>query len=258
MTERNPVFVEERQNRILQMLSKDQKILVDDLSRVFDVSHATIRNDLNQLSERGLLKRTHGGAVSITKVNFEQNSHEKLASHLQEKRRIADCACQLIEDGDTIVIDTGSTMAVFAEMINAKNLTVVTNDLSIALTMEKHEDYRVVLLGGTVRNDYHCTLGPATIEQLKALHVDKAFVATNSITAKEGLSTPDLNHADIKRHMIASADQTILLATGNKFGRKSFAHFAATAELDVIVTDSSASENDLNAIRALNVEVILA
>lgn len=258
MSERNAVFVEERQNRILQILSKDQKILVDDLTRIFDVSHATIRNDLNQLSERGLLKRTHGGAVSITKVNFEQNSHEKSASRLPEKRSIADCANKLIEDGDTIVIDTGSTMAVFAEVIAAKKLTVVTNDLGIALTMEKHEDCRVVLLGGVVRNDYHCTLGPSTVEQLKTLHVDKAFVATNSITAKEGLSTPDLNHADIKRHMIASADQTILLATGNKFGRKSFAHFADTAELDLIVTDASAPEDELNAIRALNVEVVIA
>ena len=177
---------------------------------------------------------------------------------MQEKRRIADCACKLIEDGDTIVIDTGSTMAVFAELINAQHLTVVTNDLSIALTMEKHEDCRVVLLGGTVRNDYHCTLGPAAVEQLKALHVDKAFIATNSITAKEGLSTPDLNHADIKRHMIASADQTVLLATGNKFGRKSFAHFAAITDMDMIVTDTSVPEDELNAIRALNVEVVIA
>lgn len=258
MSERNAVFVEERQNRILQMLAQDQKILVEDLTRIFGVSHATIRNDLNQLSERGLLKRTHGGAVSITKVNFEQNSHEKRASRLPEKRGIADCANKLIEDGDTIILDTGSTMSVFADVITAKKLTVVTNDLCIALTMEKHDDCRVVLLGGIVRNDYHCTLGPSTVEQLKALHVDKAFVATNSITAKDGLSTPDLNHADIKRHMIASADQTILLVTGNKFGRKSFAHFANAAELDMVITDASAPEDELNALRALNVEVVIA
>ncbi len=258
MAEQNAVFVEERQNRILQMLSQDQKILVDDLVEIFGVSHATIRNDLNRLSERGLLKRTHGGAVSIAKVNFEQNNHEKRTSRLPEKRSIAACANKLIEDGDTIILDTGSTLSVFAEVITAKHLTVVTNDLDIALAMEKHDDCRVVLLGGVVRNGYHCTLGPSAVEQLKALHVDKAFVATNSITAKDGLSTPDLNHADIKRRMIASADRTILLATGNKFGRKSFAHFADTTELDVIVTDASIPEDELNAIRALNVEVILA
>ena len=257
MSERNPVFVEERHTQILEMLSQNQKLLVDDLSRSFGVSSTTIRNDLNLLSKRGLLKRTHGGAVSISKVNYELNTSEKQTRYLAEKSSIAAAADELVEDGDTIVIDTGSTMAIFAEMLTARNLTVVTNDLSIALMLEQHRDYRIVLLGGMMRNDYHCTLGPAAVEQLQSLHVDKAFIATNSISAQEGLSTPDLNHADIKRHMIKAADQTILLATGAKFGRKSFVRFAEMDEIGRIVTDASAPEDEISAIRAHGVEVII-
>ena len=252
---RGPVFLEERQSQILQMLSRNHKLLVDDLSKQFGVSAATIRNDLNQLSEQGLLQRTHGGAVSISRVNFEQSTDKKVVSHLPEKRRIVQAAARLIEDGDTIVLDTGSTTALFSEFITAKGLTVVTNDLKIALALEKHRDYRIVLLGGMLRNDYHCTLGPTTVDEMQRYHVDKTFIATNSLSVQEGLSTPDIHHADIKRYMIKAADQTILLATSNKIGRKSFVKFAELADIDHIITDDRIREEDAQTLRALNVRL---
>ncbi|MCR4623014.1 MAG: DeoR/GlpR family DNA-binding transcription regulator [Clostridiales bacterium] len=249
----NLIFVEERQSQILQMLSQEQKLLVDDLCKQFGVSATTIRNDLHDLSERGLLQRTHGGAVSVSKVNFEQSTDKKVISYLPEKNRIAQAASDMIEDGDTVVLDTGSTTYVLANAIKARNLTIVTNDLSIALLLEKKKDYRIVLLGGAIRNEYHCTLGSTTVDEMRRLHVDKTFIATNSVSIRDGLSTPDLHQADIKRQMIASADRTILLATSNKFGRNSFVKFADITDIKHIITDDGINSNDIQALKAMRI-----
>lgn len=259
MAEKNNdvVFVEERQSCILQMLMKDQKLLVDDLSKTFAVSSATIRNDLNLLSRRGLLKRTHGGAVPVSKVNFELTTSEKAARYLSEKQRIAQAASKLVDDGDTIALDTGSTTALLAEALKVSNLTVVTNDINIALYLEKNEGYRVVLLGGLLRSNYHCTLGPTTTGEMKMYHVDKAFIATNSISIQYGLSTPDIYHAEIKKSMIEAANEVILLATSNKFDCKSFVNFAKVETLTHIVTDDAIRDEDVRALQAMNIKTTI-
>ena len=250
------VFAEERQNRILQMLLQDRKLMVNELSHHFRVSPTTIRNDLNLLSKKGLLQRTHGGAVAISRVNFELSSNEKATRHLAEKKRIAQKACAMVEDSDTIVLDTGSTTAIMAAALKAANLTVVTNDLNIALSLEQHKDYRIVFLGGTLRKEYHCTLGATTVKEMRKYHVDKAFIATNSISISSGLSTPDINHADIKKCMIESAEEVILLATSNKFGLNSFVHFADVEAMDHIVTDGALDDETVRILTDKGIEVI--
>ncbi len=137
MENKEVLFAEERQSRILKLLKKEHKVLVPQLCELYGVSPATIRNDLNDMESRGLLKRTHGGAILNTKMGFEQNVEQKLTRNSREKEAIAKIAAEYVEDGDAIAIDTGTTTLAFARCLTEKkNLTVITNDLNIAAFLD--------------------------------------------------------------------------------------------------------------------------
>ena len=144
------LFAEERQAQILKTLKAEHKVFVPALCELFDVSPVTIRNDLNYMQEKGLLKRTHGGAVLKSKIGYEENVAEKLSKNQRQKEKIAELAVSYVEDGDIIALDTGTTMLAFAKKLTEKkNLTIVTNDLNIAAYFDSNkEDITVILLGG--------------------------------------------------------------------------------------------------------------
>ncbi len=235
------MFVEERKARILELIESQRKVTVPTLCDAFRVSSATIRNDLRDLERAGLLIRTHGGAMVKSKTGMEQDMTQRGVQHLAEKRRIAEAALGLVEDGDTIILDTGSTTFELALLLGRrKDITVVTNDLAIALVLEDWPSVRVVFMGGIVRRKYHCTViyGSAGRDILAGLSVDKAFMASNSFSLDKGASTPDINHAETKKLMMSIAAKIVLLFDASKFGRSSFALFAPLPSIDAIVTDS--------------------
>lgn len=238
--ENSHLFLQERQDQILTMLNKEKKLLVTQLSEVFHVSPATIRNDLKEMEGRGLLVRTHGGAILNTKSGAEKNSVQKQSLYTGEKRNIALCASQMVEDGDTIAIDTGTTTMAFAEAIaEKKNLTVITNDLCIALYLEEHSSANIVIIGGIMRRGFHCSCGSMAVEGLKGFRIDKCFLATNGLTAEVGLSTPDMGHAEVKKQLIAIASQVIVLCDSSKIGTNSFCAVAPASVIHILITDSS-------------------
>jgi DeoR family fructose operon transcriptional repressor len=237
------MFVEERKAKILEIIASQRTVTVLALCDAFHVSGATIRNDLRDLESAGLLVRTHGGAMVKSKTGMEQDMTQRGVQHLAEKRRIAEAALGLVEDGDTIVLDTGSTTFELALLLGRrKDITVVTNDLAIALALEERPSVRVVFMGGIVRRKYHCTViyGSAGRDILAGLSVDKAFMALNSFSLDKGASTPDINHAETKKLMMSIAAKVILLFDASKFGRSSFALFAPLPSIDTIVTDTIA------------------
>ena len=244
-----PLFAEERREQIIKLLAEQSKLLVPNLCDIFDVSPATIRSDLRDLESEGRLKRTHGGAIPIGKAGFEPDSHSKEVEKIDEKIKIAVYSAGLIEDGDIVALDTGTTTLELAKRLtDKKNLTIVTNDVNISMYLEANSNANIILLGGTVRRGFHCTTGIMTINSLKDLNVDKAFMATNAFSLEKGFTTPSFEHAEVKKAMLSIASQNIMLMDSSKFGRVSFVKFASLGCVDRIVTDKGVGSKTVESI----------
>lgn len=249
------LFPEERRQSILRILNERGKLTVEDMCLAFSVTPATVRADLNLLAGKGLLTRTHGGAVSVNRAGFEMNNREKEALSLRQKKEIALEALRSIDDGDTIALDAGTTVLELAKLLKGRDVNCVTNDLYIASVLEEAGVSRVHILGGRLRPGYHCTLGSAAVNEMRSFHVDKAFLGANSVSASFGASTPDAEHAALKRAMTECCDRAILLATGDKFARKSFVSFAPASAFHTMITDATASQEEIARLTLLNIDV---
>ncbi len=252
------LFTEERRVRILELIREHKKMTVAELCRRLEVSPATMRGDLRDLDREGLLVRTHGGAMERWRASFEQVSSKRSNKNLQAKQAIAAEADRLVDDGDTILLDTGTTTLELARRLLARRaLTVVTNDLEIARTLEEAPGIQLVLLGGMIRKGFHCTVGPAGLRMADDLRVDKAFMATNSLSLEAGAATPDLQHAETKKAMIAIARRVVLLCDSSKIGKQSFVRFADLGQIDTFITERLGDEDRL-ALEERGIEVVLA
>lgn len=236
------LFAEERRTQILQLLQEKSKLYVQELCDSFGVSPATIRSDLRELETQGKLKRTHGGAILSAQTTFEPTTVAKAVENIDAKRRIAAYAATLVEDGDTIALDAGTTMLELARCLKDRTrLTVLTNDIRIAAYLEQNSLVTIVLIGGVLRHGYDCAVGPIATASLATLSVDKAFLAANAFSIEKGFSTPDLNQAEVKAALLRCASERIVLCDSTKFGRISFAGFATIKDVNRLITDKNAS-----------------
>lgn len=252
------MFAEERKRKILEILEKEQAIKVLDLSAFFQVSEATIRRDLQELEEAGLLKRTHGGAVSNQTTSFEPSITEKKDQYYAEKLAIANLAVGLIQEGETVMLNAGSTtLQIALRLKQKKNITVVTNAINIAWELSTG-NIEVILLGGNLRQRTLSLVGPITENTLSGLHVDRFFLATNGLDLKKGLTTPNLNEAQTKKAMLSSAKEVIAVADHSKFGRVAFSHICHFDRVDCLITDRGAPAQVLNALRRQGIKVLVA
>lgn len=252
------LFTEERRRRIVELIHERGKLTVNELCHLLNVSPATIRTDLRELDREGLLVRAHGGALENSGAGFEQISSKRSRQNLSAKRAIGSAAATLVHDGDTVLIDTGTTTFELARLLaSRRGVTVVTNDIAIARTLEEAPRVEIVLLGGSLRKGYHCTVGVATQGMADGFRVDKAFMATNSLSVAGGAATPDLQQAETKKAMIAIARKVILLCDSSKLGKESFARFAELEDIDTLITERIAVEDRL-AFEEHGIEVIAA
>lgn len=263
MNDRNPdiLFAEERKADIVRWVNEKKKALVPELIEYYKVSPATIRGDLRDLEAAGLIKRTHGGAIpaDFVKAGFEPDNSVKNVSHLAEKRKIAQAAAALVEDGDIIVLDTGTTVLEMARLLkDRRNVTAIVNDLEIALCLEPFEGVHVVVVGGTLRKKFHCTIGPFAAKLMSELNVDKAFLGTNAFSASKGCMTPDINQAEIKKIMVGIATQVVVLCDSSKIGNHSFVQFAAPDVIDTFVTDDRIRPEQLKELTDVGMDVLVA
>lgn len=247
MTPKNShLFAEERRSQILTLLEKKHKLLVPELCEYFQASPATIRNDLRELSDLHLLKRTHGGALLIEQTTYEPTYNKKKKQRKDQKQEIANLALPYIQDGDTIALDTGTTTMALAQLlVTKKQLTVITNDLRIALFLEDNTEYNIIVLGGTLRNKQNCTVGPITLNTLDNLCIDKAFIATNAFSFERGFMTPDLTQSAVKQQLIKSSRKSFVLCDSSKIGTTSFVHFADLSDFHKFITDHSILQEDV-------------
>ena len=246
MSKSDAYFAEERKQQIIELINKQDKIAVPRLCEMFGVSATTIRKDLKELEEANLLKRTHGGAISITKTSYEALPANKVTIMLPQKRAIARQAIDMIEDGDTVALLTGTTvMELVKLLVEKRDLTVIVNDLKFALYLEQNTDFRIYVLSGLVRNNYDYVTSPIKCELLSILNIDKAFITCNGFTPEVGASTPDLENALKIKEVLACSASTYLLCDSSKIGLVSFAQIVAAKDIDCLITDDGVSEEDV-------------
>jgi DeoR family transcriptional regulator, fructose operon transcriptional repressor len=252
------MFAEERQKQILQYINEHTRASVAELTSVFHVSEATIRRDLKELEEGGLLRRTHGGALANQSVGFEPTFSEKTVHHADEKKRIAAKAMDWVGEGDTVLLDSGTTTyQMVPSLASFRVLTVVTNSYRILQELEQAESLELVSTGGIVRKGTQSLVGPIAEQVLEMVKVDKVFLGTNALDLEAGLTTPNLYEAQMKKAVIRAASQVILLCDSSKIGKTSFAKVAAISEVDVWITDERAPAEVVKQVRDSGVEVIL-
>jgi DeoR/GlpR family transcriptional regulator of sugar metabolism len=233
----SPLFKEERQKRILKILEKEQRVGVVGLSGRLKVSEETIRRDLKELERQGLALKTHGGA--IRRVAAPMTYETRLTHASQFKIAIGEAAAELVQEEESILIDSGTTALALANALRVNKLRVVTNSLDVAKVVSERPHYDMILVGGSW-DPLHQFVGREAVEQLSHYRVDKVFLGIPALDPRLGLTGPSEEEAAVKRAMLQVSQQIIGLADHTKFGQVMFAHVASASALDILVTDELA------------------
>ena len=245
----------QRRELILDAVRSGRGAEVVALAVRFEVSEMTVRRDLARLAREGRLTRVHGGAVSEREEPpFAEIAVERLA----EKRRIGHAAAELVEDGQTVIVDVGTTTLEAARQLHGRKLTVVTSNLAVVEELLPDAGIELVVLGGVVRRNYRSLVGMLAEDALRQLSADVAFLGTSGI--REDLSVMDTTMVEvpIKRGMIAAAQRTVLLADAAKFGMRGSVRVCGAEELDGVVTDATPAEPGVALLGRAGVEVVHA
>lgn len=250
------VYAPERQEEILRLARQAGRVEVAVLAETFGITPETVRRDLTRLERRGVLRRTHGGALPIERLGFEPAVDERAEVHRAEKQRIGLAATAHLPAEGTVLIDAGTTTARLADALPAHAaLTVVTNSLPIALQLTSRPRCTVLTLGGRVRGRTLAQVESWALRALADIHVDVAFIGTNGIAVEHGLTTPDLAEAEVKSAMMASAAKVVLLADSSKVGQRHFARFGEVEQVDVFVTDDGLDDRTAEDLAAEGTEI---
>lgn len=251
----------ERHAKIINLLSERQEISVIELSKRFEISEVTIRKDLTTLQKRNLLIRTRGGAMRIPVLNDKTDTpiaHKKLYN-FQEKRAIGKMAASLIREGETVLIDSGTTTIEIAKNLDQFNhLTIITNAINIASEALRYKRFKVILLGGYIRSTSQSMVGPFAEATLKNLYCDKLFLGVDSFSIERGISTPDIEEASINQTMISISKEVIAVCDYSKFHRRSLVHIANVNQIQTVVTDRAVPTDIKNKLKAMEINCIIA
>ena len=251
------MFAEERRLKIAEMINRGDSVKVAQLSREFGVSESTIRRDLNELEKFGLITRTHGGAVSTQINKLEATFNEKQDKYLEEKQKIGKIAAQQIQDGDTIIIDSGTTTWHIAKYIEAKNITIITNSIALANELSNREDIQLINTGGIIRSNTKAQVGSIAEKTIRQFRVDKTFIGANGVSLKSGITTPTLQEAEVKQAMIDVANKVYLLVDESKFEQVYFSWICDMEDMDYIITNRERPEDEMAQYKSLGVNILV-
>ncbi len=256
------MYAEERQQAIATEVRARGRVSVADLAVRFDVTGETVRRDLGALARQGLILRVHGGAVrpDVAAVVDEPDLAQREQDRLAAKTAIGAAAQSLLPpSGGSVLFDAGTTTLRVAQALTGdRTLTAVTNALPLAAHLSGVPRCETTLLGGRVRRKTQAAVGADTVAALGRLRVSVAFLGTNGLSLRHGLSTPDPDEAAAKRAMIAAAERVVVLADSSKFNREDLVSFGALAEVDAIVTDDGIDSAFRDDLAALDIEVVIA
>ena len=254
------LLVEERRRRLLEILDAQERATVEELVSHFGVSAVTIRGDLDALAAMGGIVRSHGGALKRIDAPDEPIAVKETLHH-SEKTRIAQAALAMIRHGETIILDSGTTTVEIARGIRKaelRGLNVITNALNIAMELANTPQVRAILVGGLLRPVAYSLVGPSAEHALRGLHADRLFLGVDGLDLEIGLMTPDVLEAKLNAVMIEIAREVVVVADASKFHRRSLSVIAKLDKVNKLITDDGAPPEITAALRARNVEVVLA
>jgi DeoR family transcriptional regulator of aga operon len=254
------MLVEERRRRIMEILDDRERATVNELVKRFCVSAVTIRGDLDALAEVGAVVRSHGGALKRVEAPEDVPIAVKETLHHAEKVRIGHAAAQMIREGETVMLDSGTTTAEIARQIRflkLRSLNVITNALNIAMELASLPHVRLIMIGGILRQMSYSLAGPPAEQTLRGLHADRLFLGIDGLDPEIGLMTPDVVEAQLNAVMIQVSREVVVVADASKFERRSLSVIAKLDVVHKVITDTAVSPEVVAALRARNVEVIL-
>jgi DeoR family transcriptional regulator of aga operon len=251
-------LTDERRQEILAIIQREGRALVVELAKRFSTSTITIRKDLEYLQNRGLVQRTHGGALPVRSNHFADPSlQEKEKQHQREKLRIASAAVRMVKEGQCVILDSGSTTTAIARALrDFRELTVITNAVNIAAELAG-TTIDVILTGGTLRKNSFSLVGPQAEDTLREINADILFLGVDGFDTKVGLTTPNVLESRVNRAMANAARKTVAVCDSSKFGRRSLAVIVTPDRIHEVITDKNVPRATVQELRDAGIEVTL-
>lgn len=249
-----------RQKEIVDLLRAEGRVTVTGLAHRLGVSVVTVRNDLGALERKQVLRRLRGGAIAVRPARFERALHPLDGAFEDEKRRIGELAASLVRDGETVIIDAGSTTLALARALptTLQDVAVVTPAIDVALALERHMGIKVVMTGGSYAKPQRCLIQPFATLLLRQINADVAFVACSGVDASKGFTTQSLEEAEVKHAIVAAASRVVVLADHGKIGHVATARILGLDDAELLVTDSGATAASLRPLEQAGLTIIIA
>lgn len=257
----NPLLPEQRRRKILDLLEQQGQITVRDLVEQFSISAVTVRSDLDALGATGAVVRSHGGAVRQLEATSDYPLRLKETVHRAEKAQIGKAASNLVQPGDVIILDSGTTTTEIARQLKARGIrgiTVISNAMNVISELADAPGISVIGIGGVLRPVSLSFVGPQAEAMLKDLHADRLFLAVDGFDLEHGPTTPDVLEAHLNGLLMTVAKETTVVADFSKLGRRSVSRIGSIDQIHRLITDTKAPQEFVKALRARGIEVIQA
>jgi DeoR family transcriptional regulator of aga operon len=253
------MLIDERRQHVMSLIQRDGRVLVSELSDTLGISRITIRKDLDYLESKGLVQRTHGGALAPQgSAMLDPSLKEKEHHQLKEKQRIAAAAVKLVKEGQCVLLDSGTTTTAIARSLREfSRLTVITNAVNIAAELAG-TDFDVILTGGSLRKNSFSLVGPLAEDVLREMHADILFLGVDGFDSKVGLTTPNVLESRVNRAMVNAAKKVVAVCDSTKFSRRSLALIVVPSAIHTVITDDQIADEDAEALKSAGIEVIIA
>ena len=257
--EAGQLLIDERRQHVLSLIQNKGRAVVSELSHNFGISQITIRKDLDYLHSRGLIQRTRGGALRIqSRPLFDLSLQELQRKRPQDKLRIAAAAAKMVEEGQCVMLNSGATtMGIAQELRTFSQLTVITNDMNVAIELTD-TDLEIILIGGSLRKNSFSLVGPLTEDLLHELHADILFLSVDGFDPEIGLTTPNILECRVNRAMVKAARRLVAVCDSTKLARRSLSRIVPASAVDTVITDRGLSSEMAEALRAQNINLVLA
>jgi DeoR family transcriptional regulator of aga operon len=252
------MLIDERRQYILGLARQRGRVLVEELSRALGISRITIRKDLDYLQGRGVLQRTHGGALLPGSGALSDPSlQEKEGLHSEEKQRIATAAVNLVQEGQCILLDSGTTTSAIARALkHFSHLTIITNAVNIATELSG-TDFEVLLTGGALRKNSFSLVGPLAEDMLRDMHADILFLGVDGFDLEVGLTTPNVMESRVNRAMVKAAQTVVAVCDSSKFNRRSLSKIVDATAIHHVITDKNLAKETTEALRSINIKLTM-
>ncbi|MBX9677216.1 MAG: DeoR/GlpR family DNA-binding transcription regulator [Gemmataceae bacterium] len=251
------MLVEERRQKVLDLVSAKGFMALGDLAKIVHASESTVRRDLDFLDQQGIVKRTHGGAFYVGDGPALTPFEERASQELEEKKLVAKAAAARIRDGDSILLDGGTTTLEVAKLLVGRPLQIVTNSLPIANLFASNRETDLVVLGGFVYPRTGVALGPLTVRMLEEVHVSQCIMGVGGITMK-GLFNGNLLLVETERAMMRTADEVVVVADHTKLGRQALAYLCETSAIDTLIVDKGITAEQRALVEPSGIRLIVA